>query len=94
MKRSIALALVLMLLSVVGVRCYGAERKVEAVGFAERVVYHSPQTPGYTAWVGLWQLPNGRLRYDCLQLTGTKENPWRRCPSSNRPTAATRGRAS
>jgi hypothetical protein len=75
MKRSIAFALVLMLLSVVGVRCYGAERKVEAVGFAERVVYHSPQTPGYTAWVGLWQLPNGRLRYDCLQLTGTREKP-------------------
>ena len=75
MRDRIVLPFVLMLLCVMAGRCHGAEVKVEAVGHAERIVYHSPQTPGYTAWVGLWQLPDGRLRYDCLQLTGTKDKP-------------------
>ena len=53
----------------------GAELKVDAVGYAERIIYHSPETPGYTSWVGLWQLPDGRIRCDFNQLTGPKEKP-------------------
>jgi hypothetical protein len=49
--------------------------QVEAVDCNERTIYHSPQTPGHTAWVALWQLPDGRLRCDFLQLTGPKEKP-------------------
>jgi hypothetical protein len=75
MKRPVFPAFMLAVLSSVAGQCRGAQPRVEAVGFAERVIYHSPQTPGYTAWVGLWQLPDGRLRWDCLQLTGTKEKP-------------------
>ena len=51
------------------------EVKVEAIGFTERTIYHSPETPGYTAWVGFWRLPNGRLRYDFTQVTGPKAKP-------------------
>ncbi len=48
---------------------------VEAVDFAEKTIYHSPETPGYTSWVGLWELPNGTLCCDFRQITGPKENP-------------------
>jgi hypothetical protein len=72
--RNLILSLSIPLFAI-GAEGYGAELKVEAVGHAERAIYHSPQTPGYTSWVGLWQLPDGRLRYDFLQLTGTQEKP-------------------
>ncbi len=49
--------------------------EVEAVDFVEKTIYHSPETPGYTSWVGLWQLPNGTLCCDFRQITGPKENP-------------------
>ena len=49
--------------------------QVQAVDFKEATIYHSPETPGYTAWVGLWQLPDGRLRCDFHQVTGPKAKP-------------------
>ena len=52
----------------------GLVKSVEAVGYAEKTIYHSPETPGYTAWVGLWQIPDGRIRCGFLQLTGPKGN--------------------
>ena len=52
----------------------GLVKSVEAVGYAEKTIYHSPETPGYTAWAGLWQLPDGRLRCGFLQLTGSRDN--------------------
>ncbi len=66
---------VLILFGAMGARCRGAELRVEAIGHTTRVIYHSPETPGYTSWVGLWQLPDGRLRYDFLQLTGPRKKP-------------------
>jgi len=47
--------------------------QVQAVDFEERTIYHSPQTPGYTCWVRLWQLPDGALSCDFFQFTGPKE---------------------
>ena len=47
---------------------------VKAVDYAEKTIYHSPETPGYTAWVGLWQLPDGRIRLGFLQLTGPRDH--------------------
>ena len=52
----------------------GLVKSVEAVGYVEKTIYHSPETPGYTAWVGLWQIPDGRIRCGFLQLTGPKGN--------------------
>ena len=53
----------------------GVPLQVEAVEVSERIIYHSPETPGYTSWVGLWQLPDGRLRCDFRQLTGPRDKP-------------------
>ncbi len=37
---------------------------------AARTIYHSPQSPGYTAWCTLWREPNGELRLAFQQVTG------------------------
>lgn len=68
---------VLSIVALIGlaVECVAGVTGVEAVGFYQKTIYHSPETPGYTSWCGLWQLPNGRLRCDFLQLTGPFENP-------------------
>jgi hypothetical protein len=47
----------------------GAGVRVEAVEVEERVLYHSPETPGYTAWVGLWELPDGTVQCDFEEIT-------------------------
>lgn len=39
-----------------------------SITFEKRIIYHSPQTPGYTAWVGFW-LNNGLLNLDFHQVT-------------------------
>ncbi len=38
--------------------------------FARRTIYHSPQTPGYTSWVGAWQMPDKALMVSFKQATG------------------------
>lgn len=48
---------------------------VEAIDYSEKTIYHSPETPGYTSWVGLWQTLDGRLQCSFNQLTGPKEAP-------------------
>lgn len=49
--------------------------QVQVVDFTDKMIYHSPETPGYTSWVGLWQLPNGTLCCDFRQVTGPKDKP-------------------
>jgi len=41
-----------------------------AVDHARRTIYHSPQTPGYTCWVGAWTMPGGDLMAAFTQATG------------------------
>jgi hypothetical protein len=53
---------------------------VEAYDYKSKTIYHSPETPGYTSWVGFWQLPDGRLRCDFRQVTGPKEKTTSTCP--------------
>ena len=43
---------------------------VRAVEHTQRAIYQSPETPGYTAWVGLHLLRGGRLLCDFIQQTG------------------------
>lgn len=52
-----------------------AERggRVSAEGLTRRTIYHSPQTPGYTCWVGAWAMPDGSLMTCCTQATGPLE---------------------
>lgn len=49
--------------------------QVKAVDYEHRQIYHSPETPGYTCWVGLWLTREGRLQCSFQQLTGPKEKP-------------------
>lgn len=43
---------------------------VHATDFRRQTVYHSPQRPGYTSWVGAWQMPDGSLMTGFVQATG------------------------
>jgi hypothetical protein len=43
--------------------------------YQQKQIYHSPETPGYTSWVGLWQLPGGEVRCDFRQVTGPANSP-------------------
>lgn len=68
------------LLAVVGT--LGTGRYANAVEFQGQVldyqarqIYRSPQTPGYSAWVGLWNLPNGTIQADFVQATGPTNAP-------------------
>src|SRR5213596_7375 len=38
--------------------------------FSRRTIYHSPQKPGYTSWVGAWGMPGGDLMICFTQATG------------------------
>ena len=52
--------------------------KVTATDVQKFTVYHSPQTPGYTCWVGAWVMPDETLMISFHQATG---------PFSGRPSA-------
>lgn len=41
-----------------------------AENFARKTIYHSPQTPGYTCWVGAWIMPDSSLMASFKQATG------------------------
>lgn len=36
-------------------------------------IYHSPQKPGFTSWVGAWTMPDGSLMISFTQATGPAE---------------------
>jgi hypothetical protein len=44
-----------------------------AVGHRRQTVYHSPQKPGFTSWVGAWIMPDGSLMTCFTQATGPVE---------------------
>lgn len=43
------------------------------IGHERRTVYHSPQTPGFTSWVGAWTMPDGSVMISFTQATGPVE---------------------
>jgi hypothetical protein len=49
-----------------------------AKNFTRSMIYHSPQKPGYTSWVGAWTMPDNDLMICFTQATG---------PVKSRPTA-------
>ena len=49
--------------------------RVKPVAYEHRQIYHSPETPGYTSWVGLWRTPEGHLQCSFRQMTGPKDKP-------------------
>src|SRR5438552_269398 len=43
---------------------------------ARKTIYHSPQKPGFTSWVGAWAMPDGSLMVSFTQATGPlKDRP-------------------
>lgn len=47
-----------------------------------QTIYHSPQTPGYTCWAGIWQMLDDSVMVCLTQATGPLEG-WRpRAPSA------------
>ena len=44
-----------------------------AVDHQRQTIYHSPQTPGFTSWVGAWTMPDGDLMVSFTQATGPIE---------------------
>jgi hypothetical protein len=43
------------------------------VEYNRRTIYHSPQTPGFTSWVGAWIMSDGSLMVSFTQATGPVE---------------------
>jgi hypothetical protein len=50
---------------------------VQVVEVEAKTLYHSPETPGYTAWVGLWQLPDGTIQCDFEEITKPQDKELR-----------------
>ncbi len=44
-----------------------------AVDHQRQTIYHSPQKPGFTSWVGAWSMPDGSLMVSFTQATGPAE---------------------
>lgn len=55
---------------------------VRAVDCEKRVIYHSPQTPGYTSWAGVWEMPDGSVLASFTQATGPLEGWRQRAPEA------------
>ena len=43
---------------------------VAAVDYQRRTIYHSPQSPGFTCWTGIWSMPDQSLMLAFTQATG------------------------
>jgi hypothetical protein len=70
--RSVGFGLLGVMLSV-GALAGETEKTFEAVDCRHRMIYHSPQTPGFTCWVHAWVMPDGSAMVSFHQATGPKE---------------------
>jgi hypothetical protein len=52
----------------IGMRAHGDE--FTAAEYKRQTIYHSPQKPGFTSWVGAWTMPDGSLMVSFTQATG------------------------
>jgi photosystem II stability/assembly factor-like uncharacterized protein len=48
--------------------------------YSRRTIYHSPQTPGYTCWAGIWTMPDTSVMIAFTQVTGPLEGWRQRAP--------------
>lgn len=64
---------VLPLLLCLGLLATARGEEFRAVDHQRRTIYHSPQSPGYTSWVGAWTMPDGSLMVGFTQATGPVE---------------------
>lgn len=59
-----------------------APMKVTAIEVERLTVYHSPQTPGYTCWAGLWVMPDGAAMVSFTEVTGSLSGWRQRAPAA------------
>jgi len=73
-----ALTALIVIVSAIGpTTAYGGKAiQVSVRDYERRTVYHSPQTPGFTCWVGLWKMPDGSVMLCFTQATGPVKG-WR-----------------
>jgi hypothetical protein len=45
----------------------------EVADYQRQIIYHSPETPGYTCWVYPWIMPDGSIMVSFIQITGPKD---------------------
>ncbi|HEY7425088.1 MAG TPA: sialidase family protein [Gemmataceae bacterium] len=64
-----ALILVITVATSAAIARAGAE-EFAAVEYKRQTIYHSPQSPGFTSWVGAWIMPDGSLMCSFTQATG------------------------
>ena len=50
-----------------------SKRSFTAVDYKRRTIYHSPQTPGFTCWTGIWLMPDDTLKLAFTQAVGPEE---------------------
>ena len=56
--------------AIVAAQVSAAEPEVKAVDHVRRTIYHSPQSPGFTSWVGTWAMPDRSVMVCFTQATG------------------------
>ena len=71
--------LILQLLATPIVQAAGIT-KVSVRDHSRRTIYHSPQTPGYTCWAGIWKMPDASVMIAFTQATGPLEGWRQRAP--------------
>jgi len=47
-----------------------ADDEFSAIEHTRQTIYHSPQKPGFTSWVGAWTMPDGSLMISFTQAIG------------------------
>src|ERR1700720_3744239 len=53
-----------------------ADDEFSAIEHTRQTIYHSPQKPGFTSWVGAWTMPDSSLMVSFTQATGlAKDRP-------------------
>src|SRR5438034_10607690 len=73
-------AIVVLMVVATAVVCRPTNRacadEYSAVEHKRQSIYHSPQKPGFTSWVGAWIMPDGSLMTCFTQATGPiKDRP-------------------
>ncbi len=69
-------AMVLISVLLIPIMRTDGQTRVTVREHSQRVIFHSPQTPGYTCWTGIWTLADSSLMIGFTQITGPL-NGWR-----------------
>lgn len=70
MKRFRLLVVLVSAFVLLGGRPRASADEFSAVDHRRQSIYHLPQTPGFTSWIGAWTMPDGSLMTCFAQATG------------------------